>query len=84
MMTITNSAAQQNTFTSLLKSLMNVAFLHLHFLWTLTVPVADGGQTAGIGGGAGHTGVHEQGRSFCVLEEAGVGLSFFQTGEAVY
>ena len=51
----------------------------LVYLWgqTLTVSLTNGGQIAGFGGGAYHTGGREQSRSFCVLEEARVGLSLF-------
>lgn len=51
---------------------------------TLTISWANEGQTAGIRRGADHTSGSEQGRSFCVLEEAGVRLSLFQIREALY
>ena len=50
---------------------------------TLTISMANGGQSAGIGGGACDTSVSDWGRNFCVLEEARVGLSFSQAREAL-
>ena len=48
----------------------------------LTVPLANQGQDAGVGGGACDAGGGQYGGGFCVLEEAGVDLLLSQGGQS--